>query len=118
MTLLDNLLATVEGDWQLLEEVMEIYFTDAPNQLQRIDQAILHNDPLEVREAAHSLKGATGAFGKESVVFRLAFNLEQIGMAGNLTHARERFVELCHAIAAMERTLKEGVEQRRAGEKQ
>ncbi|MBF0422771.1 MAG: Hpt domain-containing protein [Magnetococcales bacterium] len=111
MTVLDNLLATVEGDWQLLEEVMDIYFTDAPTQLSRIQRAIDSNDPLEVREAAHSLKGATGAFGKDNAVFRLAFNLEQIGQSGQLAQARERFQELEAAIVIMERTLKEGVAQ-------
>lgn len=111
MTILQHLLATVEGDWQLLEEVMEIYFTDAPLQLQRIRLAIDTRDPLEVREAAHSLKGATGAFGKDNDVFQLAFTLEQMGAAGGLDRAEDRFRQLQEAIQSMERSLKKAIAQ-------
>lgn len=109
MPILQHLLATVEGDWQLLQEVMDIYFTDAPVQMSRIRQAIDRNDPLEVREAAHSLKGATGAFGKDNIVFSLAFSLEQIGQSGHLEHAEDRYHQLERALIAMEQELKEGI---------
>ncbi|HIJ83087.1 MAG TPA: Hpt domain-containing protein, partial [Magnetococcales bacterium] len=107
MTDLQHLLATVEGDWQLLEEVMDLYFTDAPEQMQRIRHAIDCGDPMEVREAAHSLKGATGAFGKDNEVFQLSFALEQIGQAGHLDRAEERYQQLDDALKVMERSLRE-----------
>lgn len=116
MPILQHLLATVEGDWQLLREVMDIYFTDAPVQMDRIRQAIDHNDPLEVREAAHSLKGATGAFGKDNIVFSLAFSLEEMGQSGRLEHAEDRYQHLTKALTSMEQELKEGIAHQEGGQ--
>ncbi|MBF0146933.1 MAG: Hpt domain-containing protein [Magnetococcales bacterium] len=117
MTILQHLLATVEGDWQLLEEVMELYFTDAPQQLQRIRHAIERNDPLEVREAAHSLKGATGAFGKDNEVFQLAFTLEQTGQSGQLDQAMERYQQLETALKQMEQSLRHTIAKHMEGKR-
>ncbi|MBF0110025.1 MAG: Hpt domain-containing protein [Magnetococcales bacterium] len=117
MTILQHLLATVEGDWQLLEEVTDLYFTDAPQQLQRIHHGIERIDPLEVREASHSLKGATGAFGKDNEVYQLAFTLEQIGQSGQLGPARERFLQLTAALEKMEQSLRDAIARQKEGKR-
>lgn len=101
---MELLLKTVENDWGLLGEVVDLYRMDAPRQLQRIQDGIEHQDADLVREAAHSLKGASGAFGQTST-YELAWQLEQAGRDQNLQHAGEMLKQLKRAITALERAL-------------
>ncbi|MEO5364319.1 MAG: response regulator [Magnetococcus sp. DMHC-8] len=98
------LLKTVENDWSLLGEIVDLYRMDAPRQLQRIQDGIDHNDADRVREAAHSLKGASGAFG-ETPTYALAFQLEQAGRNGNLQEAGRLLARLQRSIVALEKAL-------------
>jgi HPt (histidine-containing phosphotransfer) domain-containing protein len=51
-----------------------------------IKKHIEMGDASGVREAAHSLKGASGTFGK-TPVFETAYILEKMGIDGNLDNA-------------------------------
>ena len=101
---MERMLTTVDGDWALLAEVTGIYLTDAPKQLSRIKKALALPDFTELREAAHSLKGASGAFGK-NLVFDLALALEQAGRKENRDSAPELIEKLEQAVARMRKTL-------------
>ncbi|MBF0096335.1 MAG: response regulator [Magnetococcales bacterium] len=102
---MESLLKTVEDDWGLLGEIVDLYRTDAPKQLQRIQDGIQRQDPDLVREAAHSLKGASGAFGKSTLSFALAYQLEQAGRNRDLGQAHELLQQLRHSIQLMEQAL-------------
>ncbi len=99
-----SLLKTVENDYGLLEEIVVLYRMDAPKQLQRIRDGIDRQDADLVREAAHSLKGASGAFGN-TPTYTLAFQLEQAGRHRDLSQADALLVQLHRSIAALERAL-------------
>ncbi|MBF0182974.1 MAG: response regulator [Magnetococcales bacterium] len=99
------LLKTVENDWLLLKEIIDLYRMDAPKQLQRIQEGIQRQDPDLVREAAHSLKGASAAFGKSTLTYALAYQLEQAGHTQNLAQAKEIFHQLRHSIELLEQAL-------------
>ena len=99
-----SLLKTVDNDWTLIEEITNLFFTDAPKQLKRIQLAITNNDTNELLEAAHSLKGAAGAFGKNRV-YDLAYELEQMGRSKNINAAEECNTLLKEALAVMENNL-------------
>ncbi|MBF0613753.1 MAG: response regulator [Magnetococcales bacterium] len=105
---LDRLLKTVDGDLELLREVTELYFSDAPRQMARIERAIAAGDGNEVREAAHSLKGATGAFGRVQV-YDLALALEQAGHRNELHGAAELWQQLKSALQIMQETIQKEI---------
>ncbi|MBF0462602.1 MAG: response regulator [Magnetococcales bacterium] len=98
------LLKTLENDWMLLGEIVELYRQDTPKQLQRIRDGIAHQDADLVREAAHSLKGASGAFGKTPAQ-TLAFQMEQAGRHRDLDQAKALLEPLQCAVAALEQAL-------------
>ncbi len=102
---MDVLLKTVENDWALLGEIVDLYRMDAPNQLQRIRSGIERNDAEQVREAAHSLKGASAAFGHQTPTYALAFQLEQAGRSRDLHRAEEMLEQLQRSITALEKAL-------------
>ncbi|MBF0626706.1 MAG: response regulator [Magnetococcales bacterium] len=105
---LDRLLKTVDGDLELLKEITELYFTDAPRQLARITRALEAGDSQELREAAHSLKGATGAFGRVQV-YDLALALEQAGAHAELGQAEDLYRQLTAALQVMEEAIKKEI---------
>ncbi|MEO5378756.1 MAG: response regulator [Magnetococcus sp. DMHC-6] len=96
------LIKTVEGDRFLMREVLDLYFKDAPRQIALIEKAIQNQNAAVLQDAAHSLKGASGAFGYESQVYTLSFNLENMGRLGQLAGAREELSKLRQAILHLE----------------
>ncbi|MBF0260681.1 MAG: response regulator [Magnetococcales bacterium] len=107
---MDRLLKTVDFDLDLLREITSLYFTDAPRQMARIERGLATGDANEVREAAHSLKGATGAFGRVEV-HTLTFEIEQAGKAGELRRAAELWPRLGSALRLMEETIQKEIRQ-------
>ncbi|MEO5345004.1 MAG: response regulator [Magnetococcus sp. YQC-9] len=105
---MNRLLKTVDSDLELLQEITTLYFADAPRQMARIERGLTCGDANEVREAAHSLKGATGAFGRVEV-HNLAFALEQAGKAGDLLRANELMPRLGMALRRMEETIQKEI---------
>ncbi len=103
---MERLLKTVDNDWSLIREITELFFSDAPRQMIRIQESIDNQDSDELLEAAHSLKGAAGAFGKNRV-YDLAFKLEQLGRAQTIDSAQEYNDMLKQALAAMEEQLQD-----------
>ncbi|MEO5339092.1 MAG: response regulator [Magnetococcus sp. MYC-9] len=101
---MELLLKTVENDWSLLGEIVDLYRMDAPKQLQRIQDGIRRHDAELVREAAHSLKGATGAFGT-TPTYELAYQVEQAGRNRNIVLAAELLEQLQESIASLETAL-------------
>ncbi len=102
---LTRLLKTVDNDWSLINEITDLFFTDAPKQMERMKQAIASNDTNELLEAAHSLKGAAGAFG-QSIVYDIAYELEQLGRNNSTDSAQERYEVLNKALDSMEQNLR------------
>ena len=97
---LSTLLKTVENDRGLLREVIELYHSDAPEQLHLIRQGIEENNAMLVQDAAHALKGSSGAFGR-TVAYDLASQLEQIGRSQKLDRASDVLTSLQRAVSAL-----------------
>ncbi|MBF0159376.1 MAG: response regulator [Magnetococcales bacterium] len=111
---LDRILRTVEGDWELLDEVLALYFTDAPRHVAAIEQAIAVADTLTLREVAHSLKGASGLFGQSSRVYELAYALERLGRdGGEMVQAHKLYKALQWELEQLQQTLQGILAQRR-----
>ncbi|MBI1764108.1 MAG: PAS domain S-box protein [Acidobacteria bacterium] len=89
------LLAQVEGDTELLTELVELFAGDSPRLLTELKQALDTGHSKAVAQAAHALKGAASNFGAQDVV-ALARRLEEAGRAETLREADT----LCLALEA------------------
>lgn len=77
------LLERVEGDAELLREVVELFRADSPRLMEEVRAAVVAGDAAALKRAAHTLKGAAGNFGAAAVV-AAALELEAMGRAGDL----------------------------------
>ena len=57
------MLATVENDFELLHELVELFFAESPGLLAQIRAGIAERNPEAVERGAHTLKGALETFG-------------------------------------------------------
>jgi signal transduction histidine kinase/CheY-like chemotaxis protein len=87
----------VEGDRDILRELVELFLADAPRLLARVREALDRHDRSVLTLAAHSLKGSTGVFGAHGAA-RAAAQVEQVGGAGTWDKAGE-------AVAILEREM-------------
>ncbi len=97
-------LARVEGDRELLQELIGLFFDGTPGLLAEIQGSIEHRDANSLMQAAHTLKGAVGNFGAK-VAFDAALRLELMGRGGDFTNAEELYAELTKEVARLERAL-------------
>ena len=93
------LLVHFEGDKDLLKEVIQLFREYSPQLLGEIERGIAAGCTVEAQRAAHSLKGALGAFGYADAC-QAVLHLEQVvaeGDAGKATPALDR-VKLTVAV--------------------
>jgi CheY-like chemotaxis protein len=82
------LMANVDGDPELLSEVVETFSDECPRLLSDVRRAVAEGDARGLERAAHTLKGLMGIFGAETAK-EAALRLESIGQAGDLRPAGE-----------------------------
>ncbi len=92
-------LERVDGDKELLCELVELFLEESPSMLADIKGAVARNDTKALEYSAHTLKGSVGNFGAKDV-YEAAFVLEQAGRAGSLSGTEA-------ALAALEKALQE-----------
>jgi len=79
-------LQSVDGDQDLLVDLFEAFQQDYPKQLTELQDAIGAGDAERIAQVAHSLKGAVGYFGAQTV-HALAYRLETMGRQAELERA-------------------------------
>ncbi len=79
-------LERVDGDEEILHEVVNLFLSDCGNLLSKIRQAVESDDFDALRRTAHTLKGAAGNIGAESV-YSTAYQLENISENRNAKEA-------------------------------
>ncbi|HLJ57256.1 MAG TPA: response regulator, partial [Chthonomonadaceae bacterium] len=94
----------VEGDLEILREVVRLFLDDAPNTLAEIADAIAGRNAHRLERSAHSLKGAVGSLAARAA-FDAALRLETAGRAADFAMARFAHPELVREIARLERAL-------------
>jgi two-component system sensor histidine kinase/response regulator len=82
----DSAIAVVDGDRELLGEIVAAFLIEGPSLVEQIRRALAAADAGELRRGAHTLKGALRTLGIESVA-ELASQLEEIGRRGDLASA-------------------------------
>jgi PAS domain S-box-containing protein len=100
----DALLASVDGDIELLQEVATLFMKSWPRLLSEISDFITNSDSEALARAAHSLKGAGGLLlnNKARVLVR---HLESAGENGDMDEARKIFDDLTQEMAGVNRAL-------------
>jgi HPt (histidine-containing phosphotransfer) domain-containing protein len=99
-----ELLERVDGDLELLAQLVELFNQALPDQLREIDAAIAGNDSLRLSRQAHSLKGALLNLAA-APCSELAHRLEEMGRKNDLTGAVEIFAQLRSEIARLNTAL-------------
>ena len=97
-------LARVEGDVELLAEIVELFFDNAPRLLSDIQEPVSRRDAVALERAAHALKGAVGNFSAEDA-FNSALKLEVMGSTGDLNGVDEAYADLETKIANLKNAL-------------
>ena len=86
----NELLALMDGDRELLLELIGVFLEDAPQRIQAVRGALADRDADAVYRAAHALKGSAGNFGAPEVVSR-ANRLEALARENDLDAAAIEF---------------------------
>jgi HPt (histidine-containing phosphotransfer) domain-containing protein len=103
---LDNLLETVGGDQEFLDELIDSFLDDSPQQLAAMQQALSAGNAEELRRAAHSLKSNSANFGAQTLS-QMCKELEEIGRNGALDSAAGRVEQILAEYQRVKRALEE-----------
>ena len=87
------LVSRVDGDPQLLRDLVDLFLEDCPRLVDEIRVALDRKDAKLVERDAHSLKGATGNLAAQ-MASEAARKLERFARAGDLLHAESELLEL------------------------
>jgi CheY-like chemotaxis protein len=99
------LLKDFDNDWSFMSEVVEVFLSDYPRQLETLRRAIGSGDSAAFRRAAHSLKGMLRNFRAETAAEK-AFDLEKIGATGHLENTEGVIEALERMMRDLERELR------------
>lgn len=81
-------MTNMDGDVELLQEIMEIFLETAEEQLQSIENCIIIGDIGQVATQAHGMKGGASNFCAGKFVAS-ALRLEQLAKSGTLEGAHD-----------------------------
>jgi len=86
-------LARVEGDVELLGELVALFLKELPEMLANLRDAVTAGDASAIERAAHKLKGSVGNFSAQPA-FAAALKLEVLGRDANLSETEPAYAEL------------------------
>jgi len=89
--------ARLHGDRALLQELLEMFFTECPGMVADIRRAVATSDAEALRRAAHALKGSVANFAAPRPV-DAARRLEKMGIDGDLGSAGAALDDLEQAL--------------------
>jgi HPt (histidine-containing phosphotransfer) domain-containing protein len=92
---LNDLLARVENDRELLCDLLSIFKQEFPGYLQTLQSAVARNETAQVAGVSHTLKGMLSNLAVTKAAAAIA-RLEQLARAGEISSLRD-------ALAAFER---------------
>jgi PAS domain S-box-containing protein len=101
---LTNLLETVGGDREFIENLVEEFLATFPVRIEEIRAAMEANDATKLELEAHSLKSVAGFFQAKEV-YRLAGEMEKLAFAGRLTDAVPLLTDLEQELKPLEMVL-------------
>jgi CheY-like chemotaxis protein len=99
-------LDSLEGDSELLREILAIFLAQSPKHMEKIREAISDQNPKVLERAAHALKGTAANLLAHGVV-EAASKLEEIGRAGSVAGSKEAVVSLEEELGKLQSALGE-----------
>jgi PAS domain S-box-containing protein len=93
----DTVLAMVEGDLELLQEMVSLFLSESHRLMLEIQESVKSRDPQLLELAAHRLRGSVSNFSVQGA-YEAALRLEMMGQEGNLQNAEEAMAELQQAM--------------------
>jgi PAS domain S-box-containing protein len=93
-------LRSVGGDRDLLRELVQVFRESCPEMMAKVRAAVATGSGPQLRQAAHTLKGAVGTFGKGQT-YEACLRLEEMGRGGDLAGAGVALEELEKALAGL-----------------
>ncbi len=90
-------LRRVDGDRELLREVVDLFREACTEMLEEIDHAIHKQDTVRLRQLAHTLKGEASNFGAAATV-EAALRLEMMGRDEDLANASAAYADLTNML--------------------
>jgi signal transduction histidine kinase/CheY-like chemotaxis protein/HPt (histidine-containing phosphotransfer) domain-containing protein len=102
----EQTLASVDGDLELLREIVSLFVEEYPKTMVEIRDAIEGGDAHRLNRAAHSLKGSVVNFGAR-YAFDLALRLEMMGKERELNKAGEVFSSLAEEMERLSSALED-----------
>lgn len=90
---LKQLLDTLDGNKEILADLVEHFIREFPLQLTEIKKSIIAGDAKQIERTAHSLKGAVVNFGAKTA-YRLASEIEGMGRTDNLQDVNQIIIRL------------------------
>lgn len=96
----EELLNRVDGDRELLADVLVLFKESCPRILSEMEAAIRQSDAEALARAAHTMKGSVGNFAGKAA-FQKAIELEDIARTGRLSTAQPVYEELSQEIGRL-----------------
>jgi histidine phosphotransfer protein HptB len=100
----DRLQEVAMGDDEFLCELIDLYLSDAPLQVQALGDAVSSQDGMAVLAVAHKLKGSCGNVGADGLV-ALCQELEASGKASRLQELPDLFHQLAQEFEEVREAL-------------
>ena len=97
-------LALMDGEEDLLREIVELFFDNCPKWLEDLEKSVQQSDAFLVENTAHKLKGSLRNIAAERAGM-IALDLEKIGKSKNLTRAQEIYTLLVEEITSLNTVL-------------
>jgi two-component system sensor histidine kinase/response regulator len=101
----ESLLASVQGDARLLGEAIDLFLTDYPELMRRLDHAISRTDFDRLADAAHALKGSIGVFAPRGPAYQRARDLEALAREQEFQKAAPAYFEFCNHVEHLRKAL-------------
>jgi HPt (histidine-containing phosphotransfer) domain-containing protein len=102
----EDTLACVDGDLELLREIVGMYLNECPESVAAIRKSIDEQNAFGLCRSAHSLKGLVGNFGAHAAVDK-ALKLEMMGKSSDLANAEEVFASLRKELECLKLALEQ-----------
>jgi HPt (histidine-containing phosphotransfer) domain-containing protein len=99
-------LKRVDGDLELMKELVELFLGECPQRMAEIREALSRRDAVRLQRAAHTLKGSVGNFAAGDAV-AAAQRLEATARAHDWTQAENAWPVLNEAIDRLKPALAE-----------
>jgi two-component system sensor histidine kinase/response regulator len=102
----DALLSRVDGDLEVLQELVAIFLDDSPRLVAQLESALKSQDAEQLKIAAHTLKGAAGNFGAKQTV-AAALRLEILAGQRDFTGASPALQCLVDSLTGLQKALED-----------